>query len=146
IGERDEVVRRLESSSSSLDADVRRVKARIAELERAAETTRRDTRTERDLDDARLWLLTESGVQAAAGLRRELSLARPDALPGDTVAADDRGVGGGGHGITTAATLEKMLGTPNVHLVVDGYNVTKTGYGEQALADQRSRLIGQLAG
>jgi predicted RNA-binding protein with PIN domain len=35
---------------------------------------------------------------------------------------------------------------PNVHLIVDGYNVTKAGYGEQALADQRARLIGQLAG
>ncbi len=28
-----------------------------------------------------------------------------------------------------------------MHLIVDGYNVTKTGYGELPLSDQRSRLI-----
>ncbi len=33
-----------------------------------------------------------------------------------------------------------------MHLVVDGYNVTKTGYGEMSLAEQRTRLIGALAG
>ena len=34
---------------------------------------------------------------------------------------------------------------PSLHLVVDGYNVSKTGYPELPLADQRSRLVGQLA-
>ena len=29
----------------------------------------------------------------------------------------------------------------NVHVIVDGYNVTKTGYAELSLADQRNRLI-----
>jgi predicted RNA-binding protein with PIN domain len=32
-----------------------------------------------------------------------------------------------------------------VHLVVDGYNVTKTGYPDLTLSDQRDRLTGQLA-
>jgi len=32
-----------------------------------------------------------------------------------------------------------------VHLIVDGYNVTKTGYDELPLAEQRERLIGALA-
>jgi predicted RNA-binding protein with PIN domain len=32
-----------------------------------------------------------------------------------------------------------------VHLIVDGYNVSKTGYPELPLADQRTRLVGQLA-
>jgi predicted RNA-binding protein with PIN domain len=32
-----------------------------------------------------------------------------------------------------------------VHVIVDGYNVSKTGYPELPLADQRTRLVGQLA-
>jgi predicted RNA-binding protein with PIN domain len=34
---------------------------------------------------------------------------------------------------------------PSVHLIVDGYNVSKTGYPDLPLADQRTRLVGQLA-
>ena len=43
-------------------------------------------------------------------------------------------------------TLEEWLGAPNVHLVVDGYNVTKAegGYGELALEVQRERLIDEV--
>ena len=43
------------------------------------------------------------------------------------------------------AALERLLALPAVHLVVDGYNVTKTGYPELSLADQRDRLVHQLA-
>jgi predicted RNA-binding protein with PIN domain len=32
-----------------------------------------------------------------------------------------------------------------VHLIVDGYNVTKTGYPQLSLADQRNRLVAALA-
>jgi len=38
-----------------------------------------------------------------------------------------------------------VLALPNAHLIVDGYNVTKTGYPELPLADQRARLVGALA-
>lgn len=43
-------------------------------------------------------------------------------------------------------TLEEWLGAPNVHLVVDGYNVTKAegGYGELELEVQRERLIDEV--
>jgi predicted RNA-binding protein with PIN domain len=40
--------------------------------------------------------------------------------------------------------VDRLLELPRVHLVVDGYNVTKTGYGELPLAAQRSRLIRAL--
>ena len=40
--------------------------------------------------------------------------------------------------------LDALLAVPTLHLVVDGYNVSKTGYPELPLADQRSRLITQL--
>ena len=42
------------------------------------------------------------------------------------------------------ALLEQLLSVPQVHLVVDGYNVTKTGYGELPLEDQRVRLVTAL--
>jgi predicted RNA-binding protein with PIN domain len=42
------------------------------------------------------------------------------------------------------ALLDALLGAPSVHLLVDGYNVTKTGYGEQTLEVQRSRLLAGL--
>jgi predicted RNA-binding protein with PIN domain len=41
--------------------------------------------------------------------------------------------------------LDRLLDLPQVHLIVDGYNVTKTGYGELPLADQRNRLVTALA-
>ena len=43
------------------------------------------------------------------------------------------------------AALDALLAVPSAHLIVDGYNVSKTGYPELPLADQRTRLVGQLA-
>lgn len=47
--------------------------------------------------------------------------------------------------VSDTASLERLLALPAVHLIVDGYNVTKTGYAELPLADQRERLAHQLA-
>ena len=43
-------------------------------------------------------------------------------------------------------TLEEWLGAPRVHLVVDGYNVSKAegGYGDLSLEMQRERLIDEV--
>ena len=51
----------------------------------------------------------------------------------------------GGGAVDAVAALDALLAVPSVHLVVDGYNVSKTGYPELPLADQRTRLAGQLA-
>jgi predicted RNA-binding protein with PIN domain len=125
------------------DAEARRQRGRLADAERAAEAARRGSRAERDVDDARLWLLVDTLVQAATAVRRELSLAAPAVRPADTV-----GSAAGPSSPRSAAdpgALDRVLALPNVHLVVDGYNVTKTGYGELSLAEQRTRLIGALA-
>jgi predicted RNA-binding protein with PIN domain len=37
------------------------------------------------------------------------------------------------------------LALRSVHLIVDGYNVSKTGYPELTLFDQRTRLVGALS-
>lgn len=135
----------LEAQVVAHEAELRRLRARQAGIERTAESARRDQRVERDVDDARLWLLVDTLVQAAAGVRRELSLAPPALRPADAVES--------GEGAGTAprrhagdvATLDRLLALPQVHVVVDGYNVTKAGYPELALADQRARLVGALA-
>src|SRR5258705_5878938 len=42
--------------------------------------------------------------------------------------------------------LDQLLALPRAHLIVDGYNVTKRGFGDLALEHQRARLISALAG
>jgi hypothetical protein len=139
----DDLQRRIEASESARDSELRRVRARIVELERAAESAKRGARTERDIDDARLWLLVDTLAEAAAGIRRELSLKAPAVRPADAVASAPSAA------ITRRAddpaVVDRLIALPNVHVIVDGYNVTKTGYGELSLADQRTRLIGSLA-
>jgi predicted RNA-binding protein with PIN domain len=79
---------------------------------------------------------------ALTGLRRELALGGGGPRPGDLVAGAQ--AARGGTAVGTVAELDALLAVPTLHLVVDGYNVSKTGYPELPLADQRSRLVGQL--
>lgn len=134
---------RLDAQDAAHEIDLRRQRARQAEAERAAESARRDSRTARDMDDARLWLLVDTLVQAANGVRRELSLAPATLRPADSV-----GSSGSEQSRPSAgdpAALDRLLALPNVHMIIDGYNVTKTGYGELSLAEQRTRLVTALA-
>ena len=66
----DEAQRRLAARESAHEVEIRRIRARVAELEKAATTARRGARVERDIDDARLWLLVETLADAASGVRR----------------------------------------------------------------------------
>ena len=140
----DEAQRRLATRESAHEVEIRRIRARVAELEKAATTARRGARVERDIDDARLWLLVETLADAATGVRRELGLSAPSVRPGDTVGGALAGDGRARNAVDTVA-LDRLLALPHVHLIVDGYNVTKTGYGDLALADQRTRLVNALA-
>jgi predicted RNA-binding protein with PIN domain len=63
--------------------------------------------------------------------------------PGDAVGTS--GAGGERRSADDPAALDRLLALPHAHLIVDGYNVTKTGYGDLALADQRDRLVTALA-
>jgi predicted RNA-binding protein with PIN domain len=42
------------------------------------------------------------------------------------------------------ARLDQLLALPKAHLVVDGYNVTKRGFGDVSLEQQRSRLVSSM--
>jgi predicted RNA-binding protein with PIN domain len=122
-------------------AEVERRRAADAAAEVAA--ARQAAREARRSDEVRLSLLLDTVGGALSGLRRELALGGGGPRPGDLVAGA-RSVRGGGT-VDSVSALDALLSVPSVHLVVDGYNVTKTGYPGLPLADQRTRLAGQLA-
>jgi predicted RNA-binding protein with PIN domain len=135
------------------DAELRRLRARLAEAEVAAGNARQAAKDARSVDDARLWLLLETIGQAAAGLRRELALDPAHRLPADFV-ADTAAQRPDAVGAARAraldnddpARLDQLVALPKAHLLVDGYNVTKRGFGEMSLEQQRNRLVGGLGG
>ncbi|WP_240487191.1 NYN domain-containing protein [Actinomadura flavalba] len=132
-------------AAAALEKELRRTRARAERAEAAAEATRRAAREGRNVDDMRLRMLVDTLVDAAQGVRRELALPSTIGRPADAVAAQEPAVGravpdGDPH------LLDRLVALPQVHLVIDGYNVTKSGYGELPLADQRSRLLSGLGG
>ncbi|SBT48563.1 NYN domain-containing protein [Micromonospora narathiwatensis] len=141
-------------AAADADAELRRVRARLAEAESAAGVARAVAKEARSVDDAKLWLLLETIGQAAVGLRRELALDPVEKLPADFVAdafadqsaATPAGAAARARDTDDPARLDQLLALPKAHLVVDGYNVTKRGFGEMSLEQQRKRLISGLGG
>jgi predicted RNA-binding protein with PIN domain len=139
---------------AAADAEARRLRTRLAESEAAAEAGRRSVREGRSVEDVRLRLLLDTVLDAAAGLRRELALPPRDTIgvrPADTVDAvapgqfSARDIATRALSETDPQLLDQLLALPQAHLVVDGYNVTKTGYPSMPLEKQRLRLLGGLA-
>ena len=138
---------------ATAEAEARRLKARLAELEEGAGSARRATREGRSAEEVRLRLLLDTVVDGAQGLRRELALPplTDGARPADLVGEDLAGSGAAAADVRARALaedepgrLDQLLGLPQVHLVIDGYNVTKTGYGSLPLDGQRQRLLTRL--
>ncbi|MBO3084171.1 NYN domain-containing protein [Cellulomonas fengjieae] len=120
---------------------------RSAQAERTA--ARAEMRAARKLADTRVRLLLDTIVDAASGLRSELALPPVADLPADLVSPTvDRAVprpGSRGRSVDDPELLDELLRQPWAHLVVDGYNVSKSGYSGLSLADQRRRLVDGLA-
>ncbi len=139
------------AEKTAADSEVRRLKARLAEAETALESGRRAAREGRSVEDMRVKLLLDTVLDAAQGLRRELALPPSESRPADTVEAVEPGrmspkdVAARALSETDPALLDQLLALPQAHLVVDGYNVTKTGYPALPLEKQRLRLLGGLA-
>ncbi|WP_059009636.1 NYN domain-containing protein [Streptomyces specialis] len=139
------------SARAAADGEARRLRARLAQAEAALEAGRKAVREGRGIEDMRLRLLLDTVLDAAQGLRRELALPPARLRPAQTVDAVEPG------GMTPQdvaqralaeddpALLDQLLALPQAHLVVDGYNVTKTGYPALPLEKQRLRLLGGLA-
>ncbi|MFC5832487.1 NYN domain-containing protein [Nonomuraea insulae] len=139
-------------AGSAGESELRRLRERLADVEKQLEASRRAAREGRSIEDARVRVLLDALQDASAGLRRELALPTTISRPADSVAAVT-GERPGVRGVPARALadddpqlLDQLLALPQVHLIIDGYNVTKTGYGTHTLADQRTRLMTGLGG
>ncbi|MEU3945021.1 NYN domain-containing protein [Streptomyces sp. NPDC029526] len=136
---------------SAAESETRRIKGRLGETEAALEAARRAAREGRSVEDMRVRLLLDTVLDAAQGLRRELALPPVSVRPAETVDAVEPGrmtpkdIAARALSEDDPAILDQLLALPQAHLVVDGYNVTKTGYPQMPLEKQRLRLLGQLA-
>jgi len=136
---------------SAAESESRRLKARLGEAEAALEAARRAAREGRSVEDMRVRLLLDTVLDAAQGLRRELALPPVSVRPAETVDAVEPGrmtpkdIAARALSEHDPAILDQLLALPQAHLVVDGYNVTKTGYPQMPLEKQRLRLLGQLS-
>jgi predicted RNA-binding protein with PIN domain len=140
-----------------LSAQVRRLRSRLRDVEEGAAAARRGVRSERDTETARLKVLLDTVTSAANGLRRELDLPASATRPAELVAQDGGESAPGaptellstlrrGRSATDPSIVDDLLTVPGIHLIVDGYNVTKLGYPTLTLEDQRSRLLNALGG
>lgn len=140
----------IKAMAAERDRDRERTEAarlRATRAEADAEVARQSAREARAADEVRLALLLETLDGTVTGLRRELSLSegrRSGPRPADLVHGADAASGAPAR-VGDPVALDRLLALPAVHLIVDGYNVTKTGYPELPLSDQRNRLTHQLA-
>lgn len=142
-----------QAAVASTDTELRRLRARIAELEAAATAVRRDSRVERDDASLRARLLLDTLLESAQGLRRELALPTVTGAPADRLEAElsaaDPGVrttsAAGTFGPSSPALLENYLAMPRARLIIDGYNVSKAAWPESSLEAQRMRLLNGIA-
>jgi hypothetical protein len=137
-------------AAAAAEAELRRLRSRLSHAEAAAESARRAAREGRSVDEARLRVLLDALTDAAKGLRDEIALPPGITRPADSVGGitpsrpGHRTLPGRALADSDPALLDQLLTLPQVHLIVDGYNVTKTGYGDLPLADQRARLVSGL--
>ncbi|WP_308416703.1 NYN domain-containing protein [Streptomyces sp. AJS327] len=136
---------------TAAENEARRLRARLSEADAALEAGRRAARESRSIEDMRVRLLLDTVLDAARGLRRELALPPVEERPADAVDAVRPGrvspneVAARALSATDPALLDQLLALPQAHLLVDGYNVTKSGYPTIPLEKQRMRLLGGLA-
>ena len=146
----EELRRALGAATVDRDRERERVAAARRQAARAvadAETARHAAREARQADEVRLSLLVDTLAGAVSGLRRELGLAQGPgggSRPADLVRGASTSSAVAGR-VADPAALDRLLSLPTVHLVVDGYNVTMTGYPELTLSVQRDRLAAALA-
>ncbi|KMS87392.1 MULTISPECIES: NYN domain-containing protein [Streptomyces] len=149
--EMDAVRAEAQAQVSAAESESRRLKARLGEAEATLEATRRAAREGRSVEDMRVRLLLDTLLEATQGLRRELALPPVSVRPAETVDAVEPGrmtpkdIAARALSENDPAILDQLLALPQAHLVVDGYNVTKTGYPQMPLEKQRLRLLGQLS-
>jgi predicted RNA-binding protein with PIN domain len=138
---------RVDAARAEVDRELRKLRARITELEAVEHAARRTAGQERELATTRTRLLLDTLLEAASGLRRELALPPGGELrPADTVAGMEPSAAPVGRTAPDddPALFDELLSLPQVHLIIDGYNVTKTAWPNSPLHSQRQRLVTAL--
>ncbi len=151
-----EETERLSALLAEQDGRLRQAERQTQEAQEQLAAVRRSAKDGRSLAELRARLLLDTIVDSASALRRELALPPIARTPADLVTeqlvgADDqtgpsapvvpaRGLAG-----DDPALLLELLRIPRAHLLVDGYNVTKEGYGSLPLIDQRRLLIDAMS-
>ena len=140
-------VGRLEADVASGDAETRRLRSQVAGLQTELARAQRSVRAGRDEATVRARLLLDTLLQAGQGLRQELALPVAGGAPADQVEAHLAEVGARESSGATSLPLDdpalvrELLTLPQLHLVVDGYNVTRAEWDESPLEAQRTRLL-----
>lgn len=112
---------------------------------KVVERLRRSAGERRAASDRRLELLLGAIEGAASGLRREWDLQGGGPAPADVVAVGLPAPPADTERTADPSRLMAWASLPGAHLIVDGYNVTKTGFAELSLSEQRDRLVRSLA-
>jgi len=142
---------RLEAEAVSAEGEIRRLKAQVVEVESELARAQRASRTSRDEGTLRARLLLDTLLQAGQGLRQELALPVVEGAPADRVEAHlaETGArtssGSASRAVDDPALVRELLGLPRLHLIVDGYNVTRAEWDDVTLEAQRNRLLRGLA-
>jgi predicted RNA-binding protein with PIN domain len=140
-----------EADLGSAEGEVRRLRAQVGAVQGELSRVQRSARTGRDEATLRARLLLDTLVQAGQGLRQELALPVASGAPADQVAAHlaepgaRTSAGAGSLAPDDQAHLREVLALPQVHLIVDGYNVTRAEWDDTPLESQRARLLRGLA-
>lgn len=147
----EEARRQSEDAAAAQDRELRQLRAQVQRLQADATADRRSARADRDEATLRARLLLETVIDAASGLRRELSLPPVTGAPADRVERELAAEGArtssatGSLGPSSPALLDQYLAMPRTRLIVDGYNVSKTAWPSSPLEAQRIRLLNGLA-
>jgi predicted RNA-binding protein with PIN domain len=107
----------------------------------------RAARTNRDEGTLRARLLLDTLLQASQGLRQELALPVTTGSPADQVEAhlaesgSRSSSGAASRPVDDPMLVRELLNLPQVHMIVDGYNVTRAEWDDATLEIQRNRLL-----
>ena len=126
------------------EALTRRLDKRVAELADQRMAARQSEKRQQELADSRVGVLLSVLTEAARGLSEELAVPTGTPLPADLIRSTPRDSAEPSRRLTQVDRLAEILAAPGAHLIVDGYNLTKTVWPQLALSDQRERLIAAL--
>lgn len=138
------VINRERATAAQWKQKAEQADQRVEQARAALDRMREQASGERAAADRRIELLLDTLQGAAAGLRAQWKVAGGGSDPADLVAARLGFSPRSAERVVDPALLTDWLTLPGAHLIVDGYNVTKTGYGGMTLADQRVRLTKSL--